>query len=252
MDRNKDGVVTIEEFIESCQKVNVRTWMYMSVTRFDGLIPAISPFLSTGWEHHAVHAAVWQRYLKELEQQRIHRTGIGVAMWGMGLQCVCVCVRVCECASVCVGAYAWARVPVYVDCDKSPSVCCWVEGQQERKERKRVMSQTVFCHPEDSYQTIDLLLISCLSWKRVRTSQEEREKMTDSSHPEDIPMFYSRLLLTELKMAEFHQGWRHHDSCFKYVLRKFREQTVILVCVGTIYTQKLQFAPSSAGSSQWI
>ena len=48
MDRNKDGVVTIEEFIESCQKVNVRTWMYMSFTRFDGLIPAIFPFLSAG------------------------------------------------------------------------------------------------------------------------------------------------------------------------------------------------------------
>ena len=47
MDRNKDGVVTIEEFIESCQKVNVHIWMYMSLcTRVDGLIPAIFPFLS--------------------------------------------------------------------------------------------------------------------------------------------------------------------------------------------------------------
>ena len=44
MDRNKDGVVTIEEFIESCQKVSVHTGMAQSFTRVHGLILLSFPF----------------------------------------------------------------------------------------------------------------------------------------------------------------------------------------------------------------
>lgn len=103
MDRNQDGVVTIEEFIESCQKVQIplfffwqfditcmksfsfraNLWLrycfhlhlfvFFSQSKLiiseasNSIHPLLtypsSLFNTSGWEHHAVHAAVWQCHL---------------------------------------------------------------------------------------------------------------------------------------------------------------------------------------------
>lgn len=59
MDKNKDGVVTIDEFIDCCQNVKQpsrigRRRLGLSVTLF---------FVSTGWKHHEIDAPVWKRSL---------------------------------------------------------------------------------------------------------------------------------------------------------------------------------------------
>lgn len=69
MDRNRDGVVTIDEFIETCQKVNSLTaWQPLwrgecdsvTLSRSLSYICAIS---WTGWKYNGLHAALWERHL---------------------------------------------------------------------------------------------------------------------------------------------------------------------------------------------
>lgn len=66
MDRNRDGVVTIDEFIDTCQKVNpthltarCRHPTRLSYMRF---------ILWTGWKHNGFHAALWERHLVHVDQ----------------------------------------------------------------------------------------------------------------------------------------------------------------------------------------
>lgn len=63
MDKNKDGVVTIDEFIDCCQNVS---WMRRDIcSRYRRHLRASSPLLtvvslSTGWKHHAIDAPLWK------------------------------------------------------------------------------------------------------------------------------------------------------------------------------------------------
>lgn len=64
MDKNKDGVVTIDEFIDCCQNVSWisppsllhgRSWHTFSFS-----LRLFSLSLYTGWKHHAINAPLWK------------------------------------------------------------------------------------------------------------------------------------------------------------------------------------------------
>lgn len=67
MDKNKDGVVTIDEFIDCCQNVS---WVLRHIcsqccwhTHTRCIFSLHCVFVSTGWKHHAINASLWKRSL---------------------------------------------------------------------------------------------------------------------------------------------------------------------------------------------
>lgn len=70
MDRNRDGVVTIDEFIETCQRViQSSNWTYTwcIFVHKQHNVSCICFLLSTGWEYNGFHAALWERHLVSVE-----------------------------------------------------------------------------------------------------------------------------------------------------------------------------------------
>lgn len=66
MDKNKDGVVTIDEFIDCCQNVRPIPQNISSHCCWHSLSTAhriVSYFVSSGWKHHAIDAPLWKRSL---------------------------------------------------------------------------------------------------------------------------------------------------------------------------------------------
>lgn len=66
MDRNRDGVVTIDEFIETCQKVT----NYLAVLWPVSLSHMRVPF-RTGWKYNGLHAALRERHLIVLRAELV-------------------------------------------------------------------------------------------------------------------------------------------------------------------------------------
>lgn len=68
MDRNRDGVVTIDEFIETCQKViRSSNWTETQFPESMHLFSCIFFLLFTGWKYNGFHAALWKRHLVSVE-----------------------------------------------------------------------------------------------------------------------------------------------------------------------------------------
>lgn len=63
MDRNRDGMVTVEEFIETCQKVKSRP-SSPGPPGFAQTWPGVYFMLRAGWKYNVFHAALWARHLE--------------------------------------------------------------------------------------------------------------------------------------------------------------------------------------------
>lgn len=145
--------------------------------------------MQKGWEHHAVHAAVWQRHLRIWTREYT------------GTREGCVCkrnqgwkrARVCECVCVCVDIFRLARLLVFLlravspEGTEKPSPSSWTPSghspsnngvsptpslimqnlslpQRHREQRQAVGSQTL-AHPSPLTCFIWTLIYYYCWWK---------------------------------------------------------------------------------------
>lgn len=90
MDSNSDGVVTIEEFLDTCQKVTSDKPSELHLSCWNNRFIFSVYFLPPGWEHHALHAHVWRCDLSSVGRPRSSTCGRRGRLGGAGTPSVTV------------------------------------------------------------------------------------------------------------------------------------------------------------------